>query len=105
MRALYAVLVTVMLAAPASAHAAAEPPTVPLTPEALRGPDAIFHCGNEFVTAGTSTAIWSFRKADVISVSYNATSSSRNFRVYTEGLGNFYDLPIAMLSTLVDCLD
>ena len=105
MRALYAMLTTIMLAAPTAAQAAAEPPIVPLTPEALRGPDAIFHCGNEFVTAGTSTAIWSFRKADVINVSYNATSSSRNFRVYTKGLGNFYDLPIAMLSTLVDCLD
>ena len=105
-RAVLATMFAVMVLFPSAALAAKDPPLVPLTPEALSDePALIFHCGNEFVTAGTSTAVWSFRKADVTGLSYDATIRSRSFLVNTTGFLSSYDLPLAMLSALVDCLD
>ena len=104
-RAVLATVLAVVVVVPSAAQSVEDSPIVPLTPEALSGPALIFHCGSEFVTAGTSTAVWSFRKADVTGLSYDAAIRNRSFRVNTTGFLNSYDLPLAMLSTLVDCLD
>lgn len=105
-RTVLATVFAVMVMVPSASHAAEDPPLLPLTPEALSDePALIFHCGKEFVTAGTSKEVWSFRKADVTGLSYDAKIRGRSFRVNTTGFLNFYDLPLAMLSTLVDCLD
>ena len=103
-RAVLATVLAAMVVVPSAAQSVEDSPLVPLTPEALSGPALIFHCGKEFVTAGTAAAVDSFRKTDVLRLSYNAAGNSGNFRVHTEGL-RVYDLPLAMLSDLVRCLD